>query len=305
MELRCALDGAIAELPRGWAEVSTAASSGCDDEDDDGQENIDSEVTVVDSNEIKQTATRQKRRVHAAAENGIEEQETGEENERTGSGIISLDGLEDSISQFLSPAEDLVHASASIASSPAAPAITIALVCARCLHAHLDLRRHATLGSQALSTVVGISRDGTAAEQDATSEEDFLGMLKKACSGAAGREESLGKPPRNAGFNPNAAGAVDGVHIFSDNFSGSDGMKEVKEEERESFTRPSSSVEPGEPGEPGAGRGDGGCEVPEFLLQLEAGWVLASAVWEGVSMLERARDYGAAIKLLAQLLATR
>ncbi|CAM9723536.1 unnamed protein product, partial [Ectocarpus fasciculatus] len=45
--------------------------------------------------------------------------------------------------------------------------------------------------------------------------------------------------------------------------------------------------------------------VPEFLLQLEAGWVLASAVWEGVPLLERARDYEGAVELLIQLLATR
>lgn len=50
---------------------------------------------------------------------------------------------------------------------------------------------------------------------------------------------------------------------------------------------------------------DGGSAVPEFLLQLEAGWVLASAVWEGVALLERARDYEKAVELLAQLLATR
>lgn len=47
------------------------------------------------------------------------------------------------------------------------------------------------------------------------------------------------------------------------------------------------------------------CELPGFLLQLEPGWVLASAVWEGVVLLERARDYGRAVELLTQLLATR
>lgn len=51
--------------------------------------------------------------------------------------------------------------------------------------------------------------------------------------------------------------------------------------------------------------GSGGNQVPEFLLQLEAGWVLASAVWEGVALLERARDYERAVELLIQLLATR
>lgn len=51
------------------------------------------------------------------------------------------------------------------------------------------------------------------------------------------------------------------------------------------------------------GRKEG--EMPEFLLQLEAGWVLASVVWEGVTLLERARDYDRAVELLSQLLATR
>ncbi|CAM9449623.1 unnamed protein product, partial [Phaeothamnion confervicola] len=45
--------------------------------------------------------------------------------------------------------------------------------------------------------------------------------------------------------------------------------------------------------------------LPEFLLQLDAGWVLASAVWEGVAVLERAREYDAALPLLMQLLQTR
>lgn len=55
----------------------------------------------------------------------------------------------------------------------------------------------------------------------------------------------------------------------------------------------------------GDATGDAVGEVPEFLLQLEAGWVLASAVWEGVALLERDRDYERAVELLAQLLATR
>ncbi|CAM9417547.1 unnamed protein product [Choristocarpus tenellus] len=53
----------------------------------------------------------------------------------------------------------------------------------------------------------------------------------------------------------------------------------------------------------GVKEGDG--DTPEFLLQLDAGWVLASAVWEGVGLLERERRYEVAVSLLAQLLGTR
>jgi hypothetical protein len=41
--------------------------------------------------------------------------------------------------------------------------------------------------------------------------------------------------------------------------------------------------------------------APEFLLQLDAGWVLSGAVWEGVSLLEKRKQYTTAVALLGQV----
>jgi hypothetical protein len=41
--------------------------------------------------------------------------------------------------------------------------------------------------------------------------------------------------------------------------------------------------------------------APEFLLQLDAGWVLSGAVWEGVALLEKRKQYTTAVALLGQV----
>lgn len=45
--------------------------------------------------------------------------------------------------------------------------------------------------------------------------------------------------------------------------------------------------------------------LPDFLLQFEAGWVLASVLWEGVGLLEWEKNYGRGVELLVLLFATK
>lgn len=371
VELRCALDGAMAELPRGWAQASTTAASGIDDDEDscDGGGEGQSEVEVLDTDGDEFEETSRRRRNYGKSMSEMEE---------GSSGIVALGGLEDSISQFLSSsAEDTISTSADTASAvtastsaAACPAVTIALVCARCLNAHLNTRRPpATIEELPSPAILGIAAKAGTMERSVMGQKAFLGILKESCSSGgggagcadsgAGGAGSVGRRPSAPNSYPAAStaatdrdrrtcavafnnnerpcggrnkalltadegpaarqtlGSALDSEISSDFDQSIDTSKDSSENGGE-IARLSSLGQPGatrdatgagETDKAGADDGDtdgsAAPEVPAFLLQLDAGWVLASAVWEGVSLLERARDYGRAVELLAQLLATR
>ena len=254
----------------------------------------------------------------------------------------ALDGLKDSIAQFFLPAEDRRQTdgvASDVADKATSTAEAIALVCSRCLHSHLGTPLSA-LSPQALPQPV-VSGDVPGPkhrqkENKEEGEEAFLCLLREVCGG--GSDASGARPGSRGGM----LGEVQRETSLADSAADDGGLQREAGGLHAGKTAPvpqptangaysgsPSSWPSPEKGESTAAGGsdadgkrspnrrasldgaslegdrDGGSVVPEFLLQLEAGWVLASAVWEGVALLERARDYEKAVELLAQLLATR
>lgn len=351
VELRCALDGAVEDLPRGWAEANAGATENDEEEE---EADMSPEIVELDSDGIETMPRRDedlgaKAKLSGGNVDDDDDERVTEEDVRA-----AIYGLKDIIVQFL-PAEEVVDFAAAV--SPAA--VAIALVCARCLHAH-EGAPHATVGcsQRVLPDVLLV---GKGAEHKEVGEEAFLGMLKKACSRTytpSGRHEfSAVAPSGRARCTAAAPASSDAAtqqtlpaHSVDDG-SGrhktdngtpacGDGIRgghntAVPDGGKPAFSSSDQARHPTTGGttahEWGLGRNNmkqegeekteqerrddrgsflcerpgNDSEVPEFLWQLEAGWVLASAVWEGVVLLERARDYGLAVELLAQLLATR
>lgn len=366
VELRCALDGAMADLPRGWAEALMAAGS-----DNDDDEQSDPGLSVIDGKGIEETIVkREQKNKHAVRASLGEQDESHSMDDAAGTADVgALEGLEEFIDQFLSAEEKAVVVSADVTAieTVASPAITLALTCARCLRAHLGTHT-AALNAQALSVIVG-TRHKAAADQatELIEEEALLDMLKEICSGEYlwDSGERIYTPGGKSGslIPPSAATTMEGTNgvydrsVHANHVSDNDKQKHGGESassgrdvaihsegsaapkggplrspspgyslcraERqgldqqhfehgvEEVRRESDDNEIAGDGGLSSRKGsivtkrDGGGEVPEFLLQLDAGWVLASAVWEGVMLLEKARDYGRAVELVAQLLATR
>ena len=392
MELRCALDGAMDELCRGRttsAETITAATAAADSaesqESEEGEEEEDgtpaksstAEVFVLDSDGELENV--EEALVASKHEEGVPEMDlksaggdvgaAAEEKEEIRAAVSEL---EDMIVQFLPRAgegrADLAAAAAAVDGAakrtPASSAIAIALVCSRCLYAHLATRA-AALGSLASSSssfprgaeavkTTRKAREGQERQEEEEEEEEetFLRLLKERCGiGQALKALSVaGRTPPGTGHDADRAedcaqkqqqqqeqqGGGERPAMPACPTDPRHSKRELAASEQLSTpgrgggdpqANPLSELEPalalGMEGLPthgtagagagsteGKGKGTGqnvrqNSEVPEFLLQLEAGWVLASAVWEGVTLLERARDYDYAVELLSQLLSTR
>lgn len=372
MELRCALDGVMAELAQGQSGGGTRPRAADSEEEHDQQETQSDaipEVVVLDSSdeEVGEASMVAKEEegigetsVRVSQEDGFRAGKEEEEEEIR----ASLDGLEECVAQFLPdekgdgvfssvvPAAAAHTATAAAAAVGTSAAVAIALICARCLHAHLGTPP---------TVLASRSRVQTALEQDTSADEDetFLLSLQRACSGGADvseawrgsvngqfpgtkeeeEEEEEAKPADRATTVPLVSRTVD---RNSNDWRRQEGdlpvpphVGDSRGGDNSAFPRamgeegPSGKFSPSHPLSRQAAEGTGPgrteeeekrdnadispsralpevcCEVPEFLLQLEAGWVLASAVWEGVALLERARGYERAVELLVQLLATR
>lgn len=228
-----------------------------------------------------------------------------------------MDGLQESVAQFLpgDPDETMVRSCQGVSTARCA-ALTISFLCSMCLHAHLG--KSATLSAPFCER---LKSEATEIKDDG--EGRFLILLDKACG--RGVESECGRHS----FVKDATGAVRETPS-DEKFDDGDGSK-ARQKQKQNHLRPclQSNVDtkgltrramadeqsyprdylsPAEGGpELGSSeeRGRDCCQVPEFLLQLDAGWVLASAVWEGIALLEKSRDYERAIAFLAQLLSTR
>lgn len=313
MELRCALDSAMDKLPRGKSEAAAAAEMVESDEDDieASNDSLDRvpEVIVLDLDEVIE-------------DDGVVDfkLECGEEVKPEAKDDIraAMEGLKESIARFLPKVDDQTVAASTSA------AIMLALVCARCLYAHLGT-------SPAVFKTSVVTGGAPQDEQGKEGEEDYIFFLRKACRGSDmvgfGRKcdasitaDKLDKERGDRERGAISCAAAEGARTLA--------SEPIREKEASSSQRmargdacetyPSQRlVEEGvESGK--VFHADGDCtassslphgnavdETPEFLFQLDAGWVLASAVWEGVALLERARDYEGAVELLTQLLATR
>lgn len=332
VELRCALDGVMDQVPRGRSPAVVAASGGAESEqgdEDRGGEGRPCPAPEVDDclrgGELEEATVVPKKR-----EDGSEDDLGGEER---GEGVAeaeesvraAMDGLEDSIAQFLPGAGEQASGN-EVSPTPAgkehsAP-VAIALLCARCLQAHLGTP-HPALFSQAPSSVFPGGATGAARLEEEDVEEAFMLRLVKACGGSEARDSAAcaaTAPSDDERSRQEKRAFTEGVthsnELREERVVPSSLQQRIysKACSPQPYSRGGESGTAGEEGEVdrenvAAGRDSFGYnvgkEVPEFLLQLEAGWVLASAVWEGVALLERARDYESAIELLAQLLTTR
>lgn len=361
MELRCALDGVMAELPRGQSGGGSTRYVADSEEHDQQETQSDTipEVVVLDCSdeEVGEASIVAKDEegisetcVRASQEDGFTARKEKEEEEIR----VAMDGLDECVAQFLPEEKEgeiyasVVPAAAAAAAAGTSAAVAVALVCARCLHAHLGTPP--TMLASRSSVQTGLGQD-TSADED----ETFLLSLQRTCNGGAdfsearrGRangqlpgtkeEEEGGEPVNRTATVPRVSRTVDAsidgwrrqesdlpVPAHGGESKGGDNTawpRAMGEEGHSGQFSPSQPLprQAAERAEPGRAeeekRDEGGtspsralrqvcCEVPEFLLQLEAGWVLASAVWEGVALLERARGYERAVELLAQLLATR
>ena len=363
VELRCALDGAMEDLPRGklTEAAAVAAAGGAKTEEDyddenggDGQpfDRPEHEVVVVlgSDGELEDVISGRKQdappHVKHEADKGVEAEASAGEDIRS-----ALNNLEDSIARFFCPAENRGQTdgdASAVADKATSTAEAIALVCSRCLHSHLGTPLSALNPRAPRQPVVSGGVPGPKRRKEETKEEEeadeaFLCLLRQVCGGGS---DASGARPGSRGGLP---GGVQTETSLADSSADDGGLQ--REAGRSQPSRagglhagkttpapqlaedgalpgsPSSQPPPGEAESTAAGGSgadgkrstdhrrasldgtsldrDGRSAVPEFLLQLEAGWVLASAVWEGVALLERARDYEKAVELLAQLLATR
>lgn len=363
VELRCALDGAMEDLPRGqpaMAAAAVAAAGGAkteeyDDDEDEGDGHLldrpkQEVVVVLDSDgeledAIPALQQDEPPRVKLEADKGEEGRASAGEDVRS-----ALDGLEDSITQFFCPADNRGQTEGAVSAvddKATSTAEAIALACSRCLHSHLGTPLSTLSSRMPPQHVVSGGVPGSKRRKEDTKEEEemeeaFLCLLRDVCGGG---NDAPGAQPGSRGGVP---GEVQGETSLAISAAGDGGFQ--REANRSQPSRggglhagktapasqptgngalsgtPSSQTLPEEGDSTAAGGSgtdgkrsadrrtsldatsldrDGGSAVPEFLLQLEAGWVLASAVWEGVALLERVRDYEKAVELLAQLLATR
>lgn len=246
-----------------------------------------------------------------AAKEGEEEEDEEDEKDDV---RAALSELEDMITQFLPKEEEgnrvaegvataVTAATAATTDTSAATALAITLVCSRCLHAHLGTTG-ITLGSP-VSSCLSVSSYGAATrvigcgqrDDEGGEGEEFLRLLKERCSVSDAALEARHRNENEVASKHISLPTAKGIH--------SEAKLRRGIATEESVT--TSSIE----GDEGVETDNGGSscstkdDVPEFLLQLEAGWVLASAVWEGVTLLEKVRDYKRAVELLTQLLATR
>lgn len=213
--------------------------------------------------------------------------------------------------------------------------VAISFACSRCLHAHLGTPAVA-LGSQVSSSSSCFSGAKKGVRGEVEEDDKLLRLLRARC-GLNNAPEAWTRPVRETTPDEVGTGTYTGRAERSCQQQQEDGKcgpalltypNESRHDENEPELKLASVTAGGgaSGGDPtftfapveqmGAATGSGteegkgdvvgsNSEVPEFLLQLEAGWVLASAVWEGVTLVERARDYEAAVELLIQLLATR
>lgn len=265
----------------------------------------------------------------------------------------ALSELEDMIAQFFpeeaegntdrTAAAVISAATAATTNTSAAVAVAIALVCSRCLHAHLGTPA-ITEGSpisSSLSVVSGGAAPrvvgGSHRDDEGGEGEEFLRLLKERC----GVSDALKARPAGGMTMLEKTKQKEEISIRERQRQQQDGERSVMPEclseihptESEVSSKDLSlltakgvrseaklvseiathggltgSKTEGEEGIQTAGGGTRDSDeddMPEFLLQLEAGWVLASAVWEGVTLLEKVRDYERAVELLTHLLATR
>lgn len=337
-------------LPRGQAAAAavTVAAAGANTEEDDDEDEDEGGgqpfdrpkqeiIVVLDSDgELEDVIpTRQQERpprVILEADNGKASGNEGVPGEDVQAWLVGLKG---SIAQFFSAKDrgQTDGAASAVTGKAASAAEAVALLCSRCLHAHLGTSLSA-LSQRARPPPVfsgGVPgqecrKEENKDEQEVEGEEAFLCLLREVCGG--GRSDGSGPQPGLLGETtdevqreashadptaddnslrkesnrkePQPTGSVDHSGKPSSQLCHEEGKssavgREVVADEKDSADRRAS-----------LDRDSGsGSSVPEFLLQLEAGWVLASAVWEGVALLERARDYDRAVELLVQLLATR
>ncbi|CAM9218865.1 unnamed protein product [Scytosiphon promiscuus] len=353
VELRCALDGAMEETSReryATRIVPAAAPAGEEGRstktevlvlDSDGElENIEEALVAPDRAEgsPRVKAESGEGRVKDEATAVVQEVQEGEQRVRAA--IVGLNGM---IAQYLPEGKE--HAGP----------VAVALLCSRCLHAHLGtpaealssrllLPSSSAFRAEAEATEGGLRIDEGEVGEEREDEEAFLLLLKQRCGGVDGPldagtrplgevgrlgEKKLDGGNRDAGCGvgwcegrrpkqgersspgdkrgaerqlaPTAAGGARSCLCFEAAARGTPMVGGesggATEEDQKGASRAAVGREDGAV--------SGNKQVPEFLLQLEAGWVLASAVWEGVALLERARDYERAVELLTQLLATR
>lgn len=403
VELRCALDGAIEDLSRERmvsAEASAAATAAADyaetqqseEEDEDEEVGVPAksstaEVIVLDSDGELENV--EEALVTPKQEEEMDLEITGGEDNAAAEEKVeqiraAMSELEHMIAQFLPRGEEgrVDRAAAAVTAAlngatttrtPTSSAIAIALVCSRCLHAHLATPA-AALGSLVSSSAPRFPRGAEAVassqklqsgqegedddeeeeEREEEQEEDVLRSLKERCGisevskaipAVGGRttpeeardadraddyarkqrqvrqQEKGGEVPALPRY-PTESLHLESELVASEQLStsgrGEGGSQANLTSELEVPRAPGMEGGPMHRTEETGGSAEGESketdrgqferkksEVPAFLLQLEAGWVLASAVWEGVTLLERARDYDRAVELLSQLLSTR
>lgn len=302
IELRCALDGALGELPRGWPEPATAS------EVEGGEEE--------EGNEEKDSPNRGPPSVIARGKGvrGIKHEVILDGRQCGSDDVVraAVDGLQEIVAQFLpgDPDEAIIRSCQAVSTARCA-ALTISFLCSMCLHAHLG--KFETLSAPFNDR---LKSETTEVEDD--EEGGVLILLGKACG--RGDESERGRHS----FVKGATGAVKETP-FEERNDGDEGKARQKRKDLRPCLQsnvdakgltgkammneqsyPKNDLSPAEDGrELGSSEEREGYQVPEFLLQLDAGWVLASAVWEGIALLEKSRDYERAIEFLAQLLATR
>lgn len=179
------------------------------------------------------------------------------------------------------------------------PAVAMAFVCTSCLQAHLGSQPPVLL-RYALSDI------GTSEEF----EQELLAVLAEACSEPTTSECHAVTSPDAEQDDALAAIALASRETsckqqHDDNACPSKGRDSAHEAALGVINVGKEHTAAHEVPPSTAAAAPGQRSTPPFLLQLDAGWVLASAVWECVALLERAKDYVRAVELLVQLLATR
>lgn len=303
IELRCALDGALGKLPRGWPELATASEVEGGEEEGGGDKEKDSPNGGPPSAIARGKGVRGIKR-----EVILDGRQYGSENAVR----AAVDGLQESVVQFLpgDPDETIMRLCQAVSTARCA-ALTISFLCSMCLHAHLG-------NSETLSAAFNGRLKSETEEVKKDDEGEVFILLGKACG--RGGESECGRHS----FVKSATGAVKETPSKERNDGNGDKARQKRKDlrpclqsnaEAKSLTGkpivderpyPKHGLSPAESGrELGSSEENKSHHVPEFLLQLDAGWVLASAVWEGIALLEKSRDYERAIEFLGQLLATR